>query len=66
MLITHIANGSASSVNVINIDVVLACFRGPLVVDDELVLLGLQQVVKLEQLGNRVEEYNDLGFRLHF
>lgn len=51
--------------DVIDIDVILACFRGTLIIDDELVLLGLQQVVKFKQLGNGVKEYDDLRLGLY-
>lgn len=51
--------------DVINVDVILASLRGTLVIDDKLVLLGLQQVVKLKQLRNGIEEDDDLGLRLY-
>lgn len=65
MFVTHIADSSASTMDVINVDVILASLRGTLVIDDKLVLLGLQQVVKLKQLRNRVEKDDDLGLRLY-
>jgi hypothetical protein len=65
MFIPQIADSSTSTMDVIDIDVILACFRGTLIIDDELVLLGLQQVVKFKQLGNGVKEYDDLRLGLY-
>lgn len=66
VFIAHIADGSTSSVDVVDIDVIFASLRGTLVIDDKLVLLCLKKVVELKKLRDRIEKDDDLWLGFDF